>query len=74
MKYFYFITAFILSISIGLQAEYQITQDEFNDIRLKVSSLSSAELQLREAELNEEIESLTEEQENTQSPSKRKKQ
>ena len=72
MKHLYLVLGFVFSISMGLTADYSISEDQYNEIKLKVSTLDEDGLKERENELASEINELTLEEENTQSPSKRK--
>ena len=72
MKNVYLLLGLILSVSFGINADYTITEDQYNDIKYKVSTLDESDLKTREAALVTEINQLNEEQDNTQSPSKRK--
>ena len=72
MKHLYLVLGFLFSISIGLSADYSISEDQYNEIKLKVSALDEDGLKQREVELTNETYALSLEEENTQSPSKRK--
>jgi Cu/Ag efflux protein CusF len=72
MKNVYLLLGLILSVSFGINADYTITEDQYNDIKYKVSTLDETGLKTREASLITEINQLNEEQDNTQSPSKKK--
>jgi hypothetical protein len=72
MKNFYLVLGFILSASFGLTADYSISDDQYKQIKYKVSTLDEGGLKAREVELTNEINALNLEQENTQSPSKKK--
>ena len=72
MKNLYLVLGFVFSISMGLTADYTISEDKYNEIKLKVSTLDESGLKTREAALITEINQLNEEQDNTQSPSKKK--
>ena len=72
MKNVYLLLGLILSASFGINADYSISEDEFNEIKYKVSALDEDGLKQREDELINEINELNTEEENTQSPSKRK--
>jgi hypothetical protein len=72
MKNVYLLIGLMMSVSFGINADYSITENQYNEIKYKVSALDESGLKARETELITEINQLNEEQENTQSPSKRK--
>jgi hypothetical protein len=72
MKNVYLLFSLVFLASFGINAEYSITQDQYDEIKYKVSALDEGELKARETELINEINEVNEEQDNTQSPSKKK--
>ena len=72
MKNVYLLIGIFLSASFGVNADYIISEDQYNEIKYKVSTLDESGLKTREAALITEINQLNEEQDNTQSPSKKK--
>ena len=73
MKNFKLLSLFTLLLSFNtLNAELSISEEEYLKISTEISQLSESELIDREKEVKLEIDDLLTEQENTQSPSKRK--
>ena len=72
MKKFNLTFVFIMLLSININAEYALSVEEYNEIKSSIESLDKDELIKKETELKQEIAEVQLEQENTQSPSKRK--
>jgi hypothetical protein len=61
MKNVYLLFSLVFLASFGINAEYSITQDQYDEIKYKVSALDEGELKARETELINEINEVNEE-------------